>query len=155
MIWIKYCYIWLAINHLHISFSLEINALMFLFILIQIEDKEYKSEYESVKMPPVTTSNTPPEDQHCRTISEHNNRKRLSFPRGPANVVSTWCCRWAQFQKRLLFTICIDGKYENCFYFLAHSCARTCASKEWVSWGAKCRQKLWSRQKSVDGNCGP
>ena len=72
-------------DHLHISFSLEIDRC--LDVLIQMEDEEY----ESVKRPHVTTGNTPhkPDDKRCRTVPERSNRKRLSFPRSPANLVNT------------------------------------------------------------------
>ena len=76
-------------DHIHISFSLEIDQC--LDFDIHMEDEEY----EGVKRPHVTTGNTPhkPEDKHCRTVPERSperrNRKRLSFPRSPAYVVST------------------------------------------------------------------
>ena len=58
-------------DHLHISFSLEIDRC--LDVLIQMEDEEY----ESVKRPHVTTGNTPhkPDDKRCRTVPERSNRK--------------------------------------------------------------------------------
>ena len=73
-------------DHLLISFTLEIDQCS-LRVLFQMEDEEC----ERVKRPHVTTGNTPhkPEDKRCRTTPERSNRKRLSFPRSPANVVST------------------------------------------------------------------